>query len=383
MGGRENKFGLKDSDLKEEQKKKIRRDAGYGCVICGALFIQYEHIEPEFHEAKEHDPDKMTLLCGSHHDDVSHSRITKQDVWRAKENPKNKQGDSIYRDLYHQKNNTNIIIGDNSIGAVVHKIFDSILTIRNKPVLWFEQGSDPESPIEVCAIFHGLDGLPHAYINRNCFTTVVADYDIKGKGPRVTISDGKKVILILNFEGGKTLKIERINMSYKDSLVEVKTNKKLCISIAGNTTRLNRSQVGTLYLGEASSTRHMKEGCFTALALATKIAVRGKRIVSYNGSTIGWVADNVLFNKSYFVVGIQKDSEGNVCDTTGEYLGFISETRRNNDVVLSLVMSKDSYDTGEPIWIIPVERSVRNVKNEHNYDLGYRIFGDQDSYFKK
>ncbi|HDZ0790542.1 TPA: hypothetical protein RRT77_004528, partial [Klebsiella pneumoniae] len=58
MAGVVNKFGLKRY-IPSEIRKRIRIDAGYGCVICGGLFVDYEHIEPEFSKAVEHDPDKM------------------------------------------------------------------------------------------------------------------------------------------------------------------------------------------------------------------------------------------------------------------------------------------------------------------------------------
>lgn len=48
-------------------KRTIRKQCGFGCVVCGVAFSMYEHIDPEFCDAKEHDPNKMELLCGSCH----------------------------------------------------------------------------------------------------------------------------------------------------------------------------------------------------------------------------------------------------------------------------------------------------------------------------
>ncbi len=46
-----NKHGLKRY-IEADIRRKIRHDAGYGCVICGNIFVDYEHIEPEFKDAK-------------------------------------------------------------------------------------------------------------------------------------------------------------------------------------------------------------------------------------------------------------------------------------------------------------------------------------------
>lgn len=73
-----NKHGLKRY-IEADIRRKIRHDAGYGCVICGNIFVDYEHIEPEFKDAKKHDPEKMTLLCKGCHDDVTDTRISKKE----------------------------------------------------------------------------------------------------------------------------------------------------------------------------------------------------------------------------------------------------------------------------------------------------------------
>ncbi|MFV8448988.1 hypothetical protein ACNO65_02795, partial [Vibrio campbellii] len=83
---KENKFGLKRY-IPQDIKQQIRKEAGYGCVICGSMFCDYEHIEPEFNNAHEHNPDHMTLLCGLCHHHVTGRRKSKKTVWRAKEKP--------------------------------------------------------------------------------------------------------------------------------------------------------------------------------------------------------------------------------------------------------------------------------------------------------
>lgn len=57
--------------IPQETKLEIRRRSKFGCVVCRCAFYQYEHIIPEYHDADEHNPDNMCLLCGHCHDKVT------------------------------------------------------------------------------------------------------------------------------------------------------------------------------------------------------------------------------------------------------------------------------------------------------------------------
>ena len=54
MNLKKNKLNLSRA-IPVEVKKQVRRDSGYACVICGTCPYVYEHIEPEFKDAKIHD----------------------------------------------------------------------------------------------------------------------------------------------------------------------------------------------------------------------------------------------------------------------------------------------------------------------------------------
>lgn len=81
-----NKFGL-SRYIPEAVKKLVRRRCGFGFVICGSAIITYEHIEPPFAQAREHHPDRMTLLCGSHQLESSKGILSKETIQSANKNP--------------------------------------------------------------------------------------------------------------------------------------------------------------------------------------------------------------------------------------------------------------------------------------------------------
>lgn len=75
----QNKYGL-SRYIPEDIRREVRARSKFGCVVCRCAVYQYEHIDPEFNEAKEHDPDCMCLLCGHCHDKVTRGLLSKKTV---------------------------------------------------------------------------------------------------------------------------------------------------------------------------------------------------------------------------------------------------------------------------------------------------------------
>lgn len=83
-----NKHGLKRS-IPPDVKLKVRKDCGFGCVICGSWICEYEHFDPEFKDAKQHDPKGIALLCDTHHEAKTKGLLTNAQVCSAKNKPYN------------------------------------------------------------------------------------------------------------------------------------------------------------------------------------------------------------------------------------------------------------------------------------------------------
>lgn len=62
-----NKYGL-SRDIHDDIKKIVRQNSKYGCVVpnCRNIIYEYEHLIPEFKDAKNHDPDAICLACPNH-----------------------------------------------------------------------------------------------------------------------------------------------------------------------------------------------------------------------------------------------------------------------------------------------------------------------------
>lgn len=82
----ENKYWLKRT-IPPAVKQNIRQRDWFWCVICWDGIIEYEHIIPEFCDAKEHNPECMTILCSSCHSKVTRKIYSKKKVTKAMKDP--------------------------------------------------------------------------------------------------------------------------------------------------------------------------------------------------------------------------------------------------------------------------------------------------------
>lgn len=81
-----NKYGLSRA-IPADVKRKVRQHCGFGCVVCGFGIVQYEHIDPEFHEAHQHESENIALLCPQCHAKVTTKFWSKQKIKLAMTDP--------------------------------------------------------------------------------------------------------------------------------------------------------------------------------------------------------------------------------------------------------------------------------------------------------
>jgi|SRR6185436_11997276 len=81
-----NKYGL-SRNIPAEIKREVRQRCGFGCVICGLGIYQYEHVDPLYVNAKEHNPKYITLLCPGCHIKVTNGFWSKSKVKDSMQHP--------------------------------------------------------------------------------------------------------------------------------------------------------------------------------------------------------------------------------------------------------------------------------------------------------
>jgi hypothetical protein len=160
MATNKNKHGL-SRNISNSVKQKVRKACGFGCVICGLGIYQYEHILPEFHNAKYHDPDKIALLCGACHQKVTANIFSKAFVKERRDNPYCKNtGPRDFLDFSTEA--PDVIIG----GMTTYRP-KVILSIMGTNVLEIVSPVSPGGAIRISGKFYDSIGTLRFVINDN------------------------------------------------------------------------------------------------------------------------------------------------------------------------------------------------------------------------
>ncbi|MGR7448908.1 HNH endonuclease [Klebsiella aerogenes] len=377
-----NKFGL-SRYIPSDVRRKIRSDAGYGCVICGGLFVDYEHIEPEFSKAVEHDPDKMTLLCSLCHDKVTKKIFSKKKVWAAKANPKTKQ-EGFTRDVLDPENTPRTVY----IGSSQISMQTVLLIVHNKPVLWFSESKDPTSPYELNFIFHDKNSNVAGFVNKNVFTGVLVENDISTQGYTIQVKKSRKIFVEIKAKGGEPLRINKLNSQYGNAKVSLTGNGDLILGREKyeRLTVIDNGCVGIQFHGvpvtHVTRMRMRINKHFVAVQLALR---KNNSIINYRGIDVGWFFDNTVITKDYLIAGFVGERGQDIVasvigDSPNDLIGKLVKTKINNREHGWVIVVKDEEsEIGEPIWVSPKDKSTMNSRTFLGYDVSYRIlanFGD-------
>jgi hypothetical protein len=90
MDDNKNKYGL-SRKIPAEVTRIVRQRDGFGCVVCGSAFYTYDHFDPEFSEARTHNPDGICLLCGTCHRRKTSGLLSLESEKKAVLRPKTKK----------------------------------------------------------------------------------------------------------------------------------------------------------------------------------------------------------------------------------------------------------------------------------------------------
>ncbi|WP_286883440.1 MULTISPECIES: HNH endonuclease signature motif containing protein [Sphingobacterium] len=227
MATNKNKYGL-SRHIPEEIQRQIRQQSGFGCVVCGVGLYEYEHIEPEFHDAEKHDPDCMTLLCPTCHGKVTKRSLSKSTVWKAKKNPITlRQGFSSSSFDFNTDESPFIVLGGTKVAARVP------LTIEGVPILIFSPPVQENTPFLLSGVFFNDNGEKTLEIVDNEWKAFTENWDVTYEGNRITIKDNhnkKKLVLLL--QPPDCIVVEYLEMKYGGFSVVIDPET---LNINGNT----------------------------------------------------------------------------------------------------------------------------------------------------
>lgn len=218
-----NKYGL-HRRIDDAIKRLIRQKSGFGCIFCGSWIYQYAHIEPEFANAKVHDPEKICLLCGTHHQKVTLGRLSKKQVFDQYQHPiaLSRGFASDYLDL-----RSRFYV---ALGRVFFVETGKLLIIDGVDLLSVSQPT-PDEPMKLNAKFFDNQGNLLLSVTDNEMIGYTKNWDIEQKGAQTIIRRKRgDIVLQMNIIPPDVIEIERINMVYGSAEIytDAKTGR-ICI----------------------------------------------------------------------------------------------------------------------------------------------------------
>lgn len=352
MAQKTNKYGLSRS-IPAAIKRKIRSECGYGCVLCGSVIIEYEHIEPEWNDAKEHDPSKMALLCPDHHARVTKGIISKHKIIEARKNPWSFIHGHSYDSLSMEASSNKIKIADNIFEDV-----DIIVDLNNKPLIWFNEAEEYGAPKRLNALFYDQNGKLISQIINNEFRAFVDGCDVNAQGYKITLNyHRQRINLELEREADEVIQINKLNMfydGYNFSINEVgdfsiKTPDGSNITLNGCGVKNGRC---AFKFGSVPKSKLEKPSDFLIVML------KGEHIYNYMQQHIGYLFNSYIIDKHGYRVG--KVQNQNVYNLKEELIGIY----KDNGILAKV---------DEGVYIQKGQYHIRNVLKNYAPDVSYRL----------
>jgi len=181
--------------------------------VCRCAVYQYEHIDPEYSEAKEHNPENICLLCGGCHDKVTRGRLSKETIKKRYKHVQ--ESDAIrkpFEELDLSSHNISVILGTASF-----ELAKQLIRINGKDLLSILPPSDESSFPKLSGIFCDTDGNETLRITENIWEGSVDAWDIQVVGKEIIVkaSDGRKA-LVLKIEPPDCIVVRELNMFFEN-----------------------------------------------------------------------------------------------------------------------------------------------------------------------
>lgn len=236
-----NKHGL-SRRIPDAVKLEVRQRCGFGCVSCGRGIIQYDHFDPEYADAVEHNPSGITLLCGTCHDEKKHGLLTNSQVAEMNADPYCKRHENAFG-VFRLTGDQPIVL----LGSSEFRQCKIILEVAGEKVIWFTKHPELDKGFFLNARIRDDDGRVILDIRENEW--IVGDdlWDIKTSGNGIVVrSYARNYSLILRFLPPETVKIERANIVHKGVRVRIEKDGRI---IDANNNTFSSCSASNCYTG--------------------------------------------------------------------------------------------------------------------------------------
>jgi hypothetical protein len=178
-----NQYGL-SRDIPATAKRQVRQACGLGCIICGASIIEYEHVDPPFEEAKEHDPERITLLCPQCHAKVTRRFISKQTVLEDMRDPCCKRSGYSSEFLDIGRTHPAVVFGGITLTRCPVPV-----EFKGEALFEVKEAERAGGPFRLSANFYNSRGERSLQIVDNEWRAYGTNWDVEAVGGTITIRD--------------------------------------------------------------------------------------------------------------------------------------------------------------------------------------------------
>lgn len=203
-----NAYGL-SRDIPAEVKRVVRQRCGFGCVICGLGIVQYEHVDPEFKDARIHDADTIVLLCPQCHAKVTTGMWSKARVKLAMRSPKCLQ-------VGYSSEVFDFAEGHPALrfGGVLLSNCPIPIQVAGHPLFSIKPPEEVGGPFRLSGLFTDSSGKVTLQIEDNEWRAASSAWDVEIQGRRITIREAHRIVhLVLRVDPPRELVVEKLNMS--------------------------------------------------------------------------------------------------------------------------------------------------------------------------
>lgn len=205
--GRKNKFGL-SRDIPDAIMREVRQRDGFGCVVCGLAIVDYDHVAPEFNEAREHSSSGIVSLCPGCHGRKTRGLLSTETILDAMQKPKAKQRGFSFDSFDIGRSHPVIVFGN-----VLARNTPVILRMNGQDVLSVRPPLDEGQPFLIDARFANEFGQKILWIDSNNWHVPISNWDVKASGRTIELRQvAGRFSLILRCDPPNKLTIERFRM---------------------------------------------------------------------------------------------------------------------------------------------------------------------------
>lgn len=264
--------------IPESVKLQVRQRSAFGCIRCRSALYNYEHIEPEFKDAREHDASRIALLCPSCHSLVTKGRIPKSEILNLYKITRSSAFTTPpVDDEFFQCYSENVTV---KMGGATFENFTSIINVDGIDILSYRLDQITKKYV-VSGRFFGASGNELFEIVDNQWIGNLDLWDVEQVGKRLTVKEsiGHTSFKAIKNNKESILEIEDLNMKIGNFHIIVNNG----VIIVG---QKDRYSLENIYIEVGARFRNGQCGLYLDSSQKKKICVGNVKAIGGKGLTM-------------------------------------------------------------------------------------------------